>query len=54
MSAPAVPAETLRRIEGIGITERLCIGAFLVWVGVLAVALLRAAGAWAEQREVHA
>jgi hypothetical protein len=38
----------------IGITERLCIGAFLVWVGVLAVALLRAAGAWAEQREVHA
>ena len=38
----------------IGITERLCIGAFLVWVGVLAVALLRAEGAWAERREVHA
>jgi hypothetical protein len=38
----------------IGITERLCIGAFLVWVGVLAVALLRAEGAWADRREVHA
>ena len=38
----------------IGLTERLCIGAFLVWVGVLAIALLRAEGAWAEQREVHA
>ena len=38
----------------IGITERLCVGAFLVWVGVLAVALLRAEGVWAERREVHA
>ena len=38
----------------IGLTERLCIGAFLVWVGVLAVALLRPEGAWAERREVHA
>ena len=38
----------------IGLTERLCIGAFLVWVGVLAVTLLRAEGAWAERREVHA
>jgi len=38
----------------IGITERLCVGAFLVWVGVLAIALLRAEGAWAERREVHA
>ena len=25
----------------IGITERLCIGAFLAWVGALAIALLR-------------
>ena len=38
----------------IGITERLCVGAFLVWVGVLAIALLRAERAGAERREVHA
>ena len=38
----------------IGISERLCIGAFLVWVAVLAVALLRADGAWMERREAHA
>ena len=38
----------------IGLTERLCVGAFLVWVGVLAVALLRAEGVWTERREVHA
>lgn len=38
----------------IGLTERLCIGAFPVWIGVLAVALLRAEGAWVARREVHA
>ncbi len=38
----------------IGITERLCVGAFLVWVGVLAIALLRALRAGSEGREVHA
>jgi hypothetical protein len=34
----------------IGLTERLCIGAFLVWVGALAISLLRAQGAWKEVR----
>jgi hypothetical protein len=32
----------------IGITERLCIGAFLAWVGALAIALLRAPRGWKE------
>ena len=30
----------------IGITERLCIGAFLVWVGALAISLLRTEHGW--------
>ena len=34
----------------IGISERLCIGAFLVWVGALAVSLLRSQRAWKEVR----
>lgn len=34
----------------IGLTERLCIGAFLVWVGALAISLLRTQGGW---KEVH-
>jgi hypothetical protein len=38
----------------IGLTERLCIGAYLAWVGVLSVALLRAGGPWAERREARA
>jgi len=37
----------------IGITERLCVGAFLVWVGVLAIALLRALRAGREGRQVQ-
>jgi len=38
----------------IGRTERLCIGAFLLWVGVLAIALWRAQPTSRGQREVHA